>query len=100
MAERLGLFELMEIDLPELYSQEDNPNPDVIAHFSNGDWDWYVIEGRKEGDDGDYLLFGLVDGFDLELGYFTLGQILGVGAMLNSGWKAKSLNDLKAELGG
>lgn len=59
-----------------LYSQEKNDNPEIIVKFFTpwSNWTWYVTEGRKQ-EDGDYLFFGLEDGFDKELGYFTLSEL-------------------------
>jgi hypothetical protein len=58
-------------DLPPLYSQENNPDPLALIRFVDtlGDWSWYAIEF-----DGDNLFFGLVLGFERELGYFTLAE--------------------------
>lgn len=71
----------MEIreQLPHLYSQEDVEDPLVQVKFFNpsGSWTWYVIEGSQR-EDGDWLFFGLVDGFFEELGYFTLSELEGV----------------------
>jgi len=62
--------------LPKLYSQESVSNPKIIVKFFHplSSWNWYAIEGDKQ-EDGDWLFFGLVDGFCKELGYFTLKQL-------------------------
>lgn len=39
-----------------------------------GSWTWYVTEGEKQ-EDGDWMFFGLVDGFEKELGYFVLSEL-------------------------
>ncbi len=59
--------------LPPLYSQENNPDPLVICKFFYPDfsWTWYAIEF-----DGKDLFFGYVAGFECELGYFTLSELL------------------------
>jgi len=59
--------------LPPLYSQENNPDPLVICKFFYPDfsWTWYAIEF-----DGNDLFFGYVAGFECELGYFTLSELL------------------------
>jgi len=59
--------------LPPLYSQENNKNPYVICKFfyPDFDWTWYPIEF-----DGDDLFYGYVNGYDQELGYFTLSELL------------------------
>ena len=64
--------------LPKLYATEDIPAKDkkVAVKFFTPDaqWTWYVVEGEEQ-EDGDFLFFGLVDGFEKELGYFTLNQL-------------------------
>ena len=37
-------------------------------------WRWYVFEGNKL-DNGDFEFFGMVHGFDKEMGYFTLSEL-------------------------
>lgn len=60
-----------------LYSQEGKADAKVICKFFNpyGIHTWYVLEAEKQ-ENGDYLLFGLVQGHDVELGYFMLSDIL------------------------
>ena len=36
-------------------------------------WVWNVVEGEEQAD-GDWLFFGLVEGFESEWGYFTLSE--------------------------
>ena len=59
--------------LPPLYSQEEVEDPMVITKFFYPDfsWTWYAIEF-----DGKDTFYGLVDGFEEELGYFTLSELL------------------------
>ena len=59
--------------LPKLYSQENEPDPMVVCKFFFPDfsWTWYAIEF-----DGKDTFYGLVDGFEQELGYFTLSELL------------------------
>ncbi len=58
--------------LPPLYSAETEPDPLLRAKFFTPDsnWTWYVIEF-----DGQDLFFGLVVGFEAELGYFRLSEL-------------------------
>ena len=62
--------------LPALYSQENERDPMVYVKFFDptGSWTWYATEG-EDSDNGDFLFFGLVIGFEAELGYFTLSQL-------------------------
>ena len=61
--------------LPQLYSQEDVEDP--IAHVkffhSLSTWTWYAFEF-----DGEDTFFGLVQGFEEELGYFSLSELQSV----------------------
>ena len=50
-------------------------------------WTWYASEGSVVDEDGyfdtdkpkvDYAFFGLVPGFEVELGYFSLSELEGV----------------------
>ena len=72
--------------LPKLYSQEKVKNPKIIVKFFDpcGSWTWYVIEGEQTEDD-DWLFFGLVKGFETELGYFTLSELREVKGPLGLG---------------
>lgn len=76
--------------IPPLYSQENVEDPDIAVKFFTPDaqWTWFVTEGGvvREDDEGtdplstwdgkaDVIFFGLVDGFEKELGYFTLSEL-------------------------
>lgn len=58
--------------LPALYSNENESDPMVICKFFTPDsnWTWYAIEF-----DGNDTFYGLVDGFEEELGYFSLSEL-------------------------
>jgi hypothetical protein len=58
--------------IPPLYATENEPDPMVWCKLFYPDfsWSWFVIEF-----DGQDLCFGLVDGFDRELGYFSLSEL-------------------------
>jgi len=70
--------ELIE-KLPELYSQENEKDPVIICKFFTPDanWTWYALEF-----DGKDTFFGLVDGFEKELGYFSLAELQAVRGQL------------------
>lgn len=69
----------IEATIPPLYTNEDKDPKDIpiVVKFFDpvGSWTWYVTEGEKQPD-GDWMFFGYVKGFDNELGYFTLNQLL------------------------
>ena len=58
--------------IPPLYAQDEAPDP--IAHIkfftTDSNWTWYATEF----DDQD-TFFGLVKGFEEELGYFSLQEL-------------------------
>jgi hypothetical protein len=49
---------------------EENPLVRVKFFYPGFSWTWYAVEF-----DGDDLFFGLVDGFEKELGYFRLSEL-------------------------
>ena len=63
--------------IPKLYSQEKVKTQDKIVYvkffFPAADWTWFVTEGEQE--DGDFIFFGFVVGFEEEWGYFTLNEL-------------------------
>ena len=67
----MSYFKEHGIELPSIEEADSQTNPLAIAHFSNGEWDWFVI-GGKAIDNGDVYLYGLVNGYVKELGMFTL----------------------------
>ena len=76
----MDTYKTLKNILPSLDLVDEYENPQVIAHFTNSQgWNWFVIAGKELPND-DLYLFGYVQGFDNELGFFTLKQILEVGA--------------------
>jgi len=72
MAKQMLLTKENRKALPALYSNENNPDPMVQVKFFTPDsnWTWYATEF-----DGEDRFFGLVDGFEVELGYFSLSEM-------------------------
>lgn len=66
------LTQEIRTQLPSLYAREHTPDPLVVVKFFTPwtSWTWYAIEF-----DGEDTFFGLVDGFDCELGYFSLREL-------------------------
>lgn len=89
----------IEKRLPALYSQEKNPDPTVQVKFFNpaGSWTWYGIEYDPE----QRLFFGLVDGFEKEMGYFSLDELesfkgaFGLGIERDLWFSPKPLSEVK-----
>jgi hypothetical protein len=80
------LPEILKERLPALYSQEEERDPVVVVKYFDpvGSWTWYATEGSPVDEDGymdtnkekvDFLFFGLVVGFEAELGYFSLNEL-------------------------
>ncbi|MEZ6212599.1 MAG: DUF2958 domain-containing protein [Phycisphaerales bacterium] len=61
--------------LPPLYTTQNDTDPIAQVKFFDpcGSWTWYATEF-----DGEDLFFGLVDGFEKELGYFSLSELASV----------------------
>jgi hypothetical protein len=70
------LTEEIKKALPPLYSNENEKDPNAVVKFFTpfSNWTWYATEF-----DGDDTFFGLVDGFDKELGYFSLAELESLG---------------------
>jgi hypothetical protein len=58
--------------IPQPYATESEPDPMVWVKLFTpwSDWTWYVLEMDSEG-----TCFGLVCGFEDELGYFSLKEL-------------------------
>lgn len=67
----------LESKLPPLGSQEENPDPLVVVKFFSPytGWTWYATEGGVSPVTGRFTFFGLVKGFETELGYFDLEEL-------------------------
>lgn len=84
--------------LPDLYAQENEENPIAHVHLiregmEGGTWEWFITEGRKE-EDGDWLLFGLVNGFEKEIGYVRLSELAEIGAKVDLGFEKIGIYDI------
>lgn len=71
------MTESIRESLPPLGSNEelglDAPAP--VKYFHVNGWTWYASEF-----DGEDIFFGLVSGFEVELGYFSLSELEAIGA--------------------
>jgi hypothetical protein len=66
------LPEEIRSQLPQLYSQENVEDPIAHVKFFHplSSWTWYATEF-----DGEDQFFGLVQGFEEEMGYFSLSEM-------------------------
>ena len=95
------LSKTLRRQLPALYSQENVPDPIIHAKFfhPSSAYTWYPTEFDPENS----LFFGLVDGHDCELGYFSLEELesikfTGLRIERDLYWKAKPLSEVQAEI--
>lgn len=90
----------IEKQLPELYATERNPDPIAYVKFFTPDsgWTWYATEYDPET----RTFFGLVSGFEVELGYFTLDELksvrgsLGLPVERDLYWKPRRLSEIRS----
>ena len=87
-------------NIPNLYETENEEEKIcyVKLFLADSNWTWYIIEIDKS----DYnTCYGLVDGFEQELGYFSLSELesisdsYGLKAELDSSFKATRLSKIK-----
>ena len=70
----------LEKILPPLYATEKIPVEEKIVYAKFFipttiiRWTWFVFEGSWQ-ENGDFLFFGLVHGFEKECGYFSLNEL-------------------------
>ena len=87
--------------IPKLYATEHDPDPMVWTKFfvPASSWTWYVTEF-----DGEDIFFGLVDGHYVELGYFSLSELMstrdsfGLGVERDLYFKPCRLSELKRSI--
>ena len=90
----------VEKALPPLYAQEHLGEQAMVhAKFFTPDsnWTWYATEY----DPAERIFFGLVVGFETELGYFSLGELmsatgpLGLHIERDIHWKPKTIAEIR-----
>ncbi len=89
------MTEAIESSLPTRNESDDAQA--VVKYFTpDADWTWYATEYDPES----RLFFGLVDGFERELGYFSLDELeqlrgpLGLPVERDLYWKPTPLSEL------
>jgi len=93
--------------LPSLGGQDDKGGKAVAyakCFCPSSSWTWYITEGSPVQDNNnyvvDYILFGLVDGHEKELGYFHLSELesvngpMGLPIERDLYWKPKTLQEI------
>ena len=88
--------------LPKLYSQDGKGSKAIaqVKFFTpDSNWTWYATEF-----DGQDMFFGLVDGHERELGYFSLAELekvhgpMGLPIERDLHWKPKTLKEIAPEM--
>ena len=89
--------------IPNLYETENQEDP--ICHLKlflpSSNWTWYIIEIDKQDNN---TCFGLVDGLEQELGYFTIRELenlkgmFGLKVELDTSFKPTKLSKIKASI--
>jgi hypothetical protein len=78
------LTQAIRDSLPALGSQDGTPPANVKIHVKffdpTGSWTWFATEF-----DGEDTFFGMVHGFEKELGYFSLTELASVKGALGLG---------------
>lgn len=89
----------IENKIPKLYAQ-DGKGDDAIAYVKYfdilGSWSWYATEYDPQ----DKIFFGLVDGFEVELGYFSLAEFESMGFRIERDmyFKPKTLKEIRSQI--
>jgi len=73
----------LQEQLPPLYAQDGNKQKIIYARYYLYNWEWFAMEYSPL----QKLFFGLVDGDELELGYFTLDELERAGAVRDYDFK-------------
>jgi hypothetical protein len=91
--------------LPPLGSQEGKGGK-AVAYLKlftpDSSWTWYATEGQEDGND--FMFFGLVEGQEKELGYFSLAEIssvrgpMGLAIERDLHWTPKTLSEIAPEM--
>jgi len=103
--------EIREI-LPQLYSQDGKGGKAVVyvKYFTpSSSWSWFATEGEPVLDESgkqevDFKFFGLVEGYEKELGYFVLSELeevrgpMGLPIERDLHFKPKTLEEIAPEM--
>lgn len=75
--------------IPKLHATAGEKSKDITVqlHYFRGSWDWYVTEYEP----AKQLAFGIVRGFEPELGYISLKELTARGVELDLHWNPAPL---------
>ena len=83
--------------MPKSY-ETDGQGKEAVAHlhYFTGSWDWYITEKDVDSDGkGQIQAFGMVDGYECEMGYINLKEVTRAGAELDLHWTPCTLRQIK-----
>lgn len=87
--------------IPKIRETENQKDPIVHVKLFHpcSNWTWYITEYDNEED----LCFGLVDGFEIELGYFSLQElqeinIRSLSVEVDKFWSPTPLSEVKKRI--
>ncbi len=92
----LEMAEIIEA-MPKSYETDGQGKEAVaILHYFTGSWDWYITEKDVDSDGkGQIQAFGMVDGYECEMGYISIKEITRAGAELDMHWTPRTLRQIK-----
>ena len=86
------------IRIPPLYATEgQGKSVKAVVHLSHPvpGWHWYILERGTDADAD--LVFGLVDGFELEYGYSDLKELEANGVIFDADWTPESIGMIEQD---
>ena len=85
------------VSMPKSY-ETDGQGKEAVAHlhyFLNG-WDWYITERDVDSDgQGQIQAYGMVNGYECEMGYINLKEVTRAGAELDLHWTSCPLRQIQ-----
>jgi len=95
--ERLAELATLVETMPKTYETDGQGDKAVAQlHYFTSGWDFYITE--KDANPGQLQAFGLVAGFEVELGSISIAELLSCGAELDLYWEPKPIGAVRAEL--
>lgn len=82
--------------LPKLYEQEELGDKAIVyvkLYAFKLDWEWYLMESDGEG-----LFFGLVKGYETEMGYISWEDIKLALPYIDTSFKPCTIEELRKQL--
>src|ERR1035437_8579296 len=85
--------------MPVTYQQDGKGDAaQVYLHYFSGGSDWWITEKDKDG--GVEQAFGLasINGYDPELGYISIEELVSLGVELDLYWTQKTVGEIRQEI--